>query len=94
MYFRDPEFAIYHISYIWYTLVGALVTITVAVIVSLLTKPNKPSDLNPNLLAPFVRKIVWKHGINVTIREEPVGTEGDVYFPSTLDLKNMASTKC
>lgn len=60
----DPDFEIYHISYLWYTLVGALVTIIVAVITSFISGPNKPSQMNPMLLAPFVRKLIWGKDFN------------------------------
>lgn len=55
----DPEFEIYHISYLWYTFVGAAITIIIAVIVSFLFGANKPKDMNPKLLAPFVRRMIW-----------------------------------
>ncbi|CRK86766.1 CLUMA_CG000598, isoform A [Clunio marinus] len=51
-------FQIYHISYLWYTLVGSFICIIVSLIASYILGPNKPSDLNPNLLAPFVRKLI------------------------------------
>lgn len=56
----EPMFAIYHISYLWYTLLGALITIVVALIVSFATGANDPRKLNPNLLAPFVRRLIWR----------------------------------
>lgn len=51
-------FQIYHISYLWYTLVGSSICIIVSLIASYIIGPNKPSELNPNLLAPFVRKLI------------------------------------
>lgn len=51
-------FQIYHISYLWYTLVGSSICIIVSLIASYITGPNKPCELNPNLLAPFVRKLI------------------------------------
>lgn len=51
-------FQIHHISYIWYTLVGCAICIGVSLITSYITGPNRPADLNPNLLAPFVRKLI------------------------------------
>jgi hypothetical protein len=43
----------------WYTCVGAFITISVAVVVSLLTGPNKLEDLNPKLFAPFVQRLFF-----------------------------------
>lgn len=54
----EPEFHIYHISYLWYTLVGSSICIIVSLIASFAIGPNRPSELNPNLLAPFVRKLI------------------------------------
>lgn len=51
-------FQIYQISYLWYTLLGSAICIVVSLIVSYVIGPNKPSELNPNLLAPFVRKLI------------------------------------
>lgn len=51
-------FQIYHISYLWYTLVGSSICIIVSLIASYITGPNRPCELNPNLLAPFVRKLI------------------------------------
>jgi hypothetical protein len=53
-----PGFQIYHISYLWYTLVGSSICIIVSLIASYIMGPNKPSEMNPNLLAPFVRKLI------------------------------------
>lgn len=55
--FDDEAFALYHLSYLWYTLFGAVITITVSLIASFILGPNKPSKLRPELLAPFVRKL-------------------------------------
>lgn len=52
------SFQIYHISYLWYTLVGSSICIIVSLIASFIIGANKPSELNPNLLAPFVRKLI------------------------------------
>lgn len=51
-------FHIYHISYLWYTFLGSSICIIVSLITSYIIGPNKPSELNPNLLAPFVRKLI------------------------------------
>lgn len=51
-------FQIYQISYLWYTLVGSSICIIVSLIASFVIGANKPSELNPNLLAPFVRKLI------------------------------------
>ncbi|XP_077301640.1 sodium-coupled monocarboxylate transporter 1-like [Arctopsyche grandis] len=56
---EDEEvFVLYRISYIWYTLVGAVVTVLIGLLVSCFLHPNDPRDVNPELLAPFLRKII------------------------------------
>uniref|UniRef100_A0A8D8A5C9 Sodium-coupled monocarboxylate transporter 1 n=1 Tax=Culex pipiens TaxID=7175 RepID=A0A8D8A5C9_CULPI len=54
----DPGFALYHVSYLWYTLMGALITIVIAGIISFLLGPNNPDEMNPKLFAPFVERIL------------------------------------
>lgn len=49
---------IYRMSYLWYCLIGTFVALTVGLIVSFLTKPLKPKDVDPKLLAPFVRRLI------------------------------------
>lgn len=49
---------IYRMSYLWYCLIGTLVALIVGLIVSFMTKPLNPKDVDPKLLAPFVRKMI------------------------------------
>ncbi|KAF7274688.1 hypothetical protein GWI33_012641 [Rhynchophorus ferrugineus] len=52
----DEKYMIYRLSYLWYTLMGAFVAIFIGMLVSFMTKPNDPRDVDPKLLAPFIRK--------------------------------------
>lgn len=54
---NDP-FKIYQISYLYYTMMGAVITMIVALVTSLLLGPNKPNEVDPKLLAPFVRRLI------------------------------------
>ncbi|XP_055857001.1 sodium-coupled monocarboxylate transporter 1 [Episyrphus balteatus] len=54
----DVSFKIYHISYLYYTMLGAVITMMVAIATSFLLGPNKPSEVDPKLLAPFVRRLI------------------------------------
>lgn len=83
----EPEFAIYHISYLWYTLLGALITVTVSAIVSAIGGFNDPRQMDPKLFAPFVRRLLKLE----MKREEPIGTEDDIRYASCLDLKAISS---
>ncbi|KAK0074325.1 hypothetical protein PV326_012541, partial [Microctonus aethiopoides] len=47
--------ALFRLSYLWYTLTGALVTIIVSLVVSIISS-EKIEKLDPKLVAPFIRK--------------------------------------
>lgn len=49
---------LYRISHMWYTFGGATVSIIVGLVVSYFTRPLDPRDVEPHLLAPFVRKLI------------------------------------
>lgn len=53
---REP-LALYRLSYLWYTVTGALVTMSVALAVSLISSQNV-EKLDPMLLAPCIRRFV------------------------------------
>lgn len=55
---ESEEFKIYHMSYLWYTLVGASITIIISLIVSFLTTPNRPEDIDLKFLSPCIRKFI------------------------------------
>lgn len=84
----EPDFEIYHISYLWYTFFGALITIVVSTIVSFISGFNDPRQLDPKLLAPCIRRLLKLE----MKREEPLGTEDDIRYASCVDLKAIAST--
>jgi hypothetical protein len=52
------NFEIYHVSYLWYTLMGTVIVIIVSLLVSFITKPLNPNEVNTNLLAPFLGTLV------------------------------------
>lgn len=54
----EEGFQIHHLSYLWYTLVGALITIVVSLLVSFALGANEPKRLERKLLAPFVRRMI------------------------------------
>ncbi|CAL1679277.1 unnamed protein product [Lasius platythorax] len=64
----EEPWALYRLSYLWYTMTGALVTISVGLIVTLITSQNV-EKLDPMLLAPFVRKYVNTSSKDVTLEE-------------------------
>nr|CAI5832752.1 unnamed protein product [Callosobruchus analis] len=54
----DEEYMFYRLSYLWYCLVGTFVALFVGMLVSFLTQPTDPRDIDPKLLAPFIRKFI------------------------------------
>lgn len=84
----EPDFAIYHISYLWYTLFGAFITITVSLIASFIIGANDPRKVDAKLLAPPLRYML---GIE-TKRQDPLGTEDDIRYASCLDLKAISTS--
>jgi hypothetical protein len=53
-------FLLYRLSYLWYTLLGAIVSMTVALIASFFTNPTDPASLDPELLSPVIRRFLPK----------------------------------
>ncbi|XP_057665819.1 sodium-coupled monocarboxylate transporter 1-like [Diorhabda carinulata] len=54
----DEKYMILRLSYLWYCLIGSIFAIFIAAIVSYITTPLNPEDVDAKLLAPFVRKII------------------------------------
>ena len=50
-------------SYMWYTLLGAIVSMTVALIASFFTNPIDPASLDPELLSPVIRRFLPKREV-------------------------------
>ncbi|KAL6447758.1 hypothetical protein ACFW04_000123 [Cataglyphis niger] len=64
---REP-WALYRLSYLWYTMTGALMTISVGLLVTLITSQNV-EKLDPMLLAPFMRKYLKTSSKDITPEE-------------------------
>ncbi|CAF4747788.1 unnamed protein product, partial [Rotaria sp. Silwood1] len=50
---RDPLIDFYSVSYMWYTPIAVLSVLIVGLIVSYLTRPHKPNEIDPKLLIPI-----------------------------------------
>ncbi|KAG5314760.1 SC5A8 protein, partial [Acromyrmex insinuator] len=64
----EEPWALFRLSYLWYTMTGALVTITVGLIVTLITSEDI-EKLDPMVVAPFVRKYLKTSKKNITQEE-------------------------
>ncbi|XP_021928486.1 sodium-coupled monocarboxylate transporter 1-like isoform X3 [Zootermopsis nevadensis] len=60
---KDEVFVLYRMSYLWYTLLGAVVSMAVALVTSLFTNPTDPASLDPMLLSPVIRRFLPKKGV-------------------------------
>lgn len=68
--FSEP-FALYRISYIWYTTFGALTTIIIAGLGTFITGFSDPSLVDLKLLAPCIRKYIPANDSNKRLRKKP-----------------------
>lgn len=69
-------------------MVGAMVTIVVAVCVSFLSGANKPADMNPMLLAPFVRRLIWGPGVNTLQNVADANHKKSLEEPNCIELSS------
>ncbi|XP_039303169.1 sodium-coupled monocarboxylate transporter 1 isoform X3 [Solenopsis invicta] len=65
---EETSWALYRISYLWYTMAGALVTMGVGLIVTLITSEDI-EKLDPMLVAPFVRKYLKTSRKDIALEE-------------------------
>lgn len=89
--YSDPDFEIYHISYLWYTLLGCTITMVTALIASFATGVNDPQKMDQMLLAPFVRTILNRNRRGSNKDDIVVGTEDDVRFASHIEIKELTN---
>ena len=57
--YREEPLGIYRLSYLWYSAVGCITVIVVGLIVSVLTGPQNPRKLNPDLICNVGETIYW-----------------------------------
>ncbi|XP_069696488.1 sodium-coupled monocarboxylate transporter 1-like [Periplaneta americana] len=57
-------FVLYQMSYMWYTLLGAVISMFVALLVSLLTCPTDITTIDPMYLSPVIRRFLPKKKAN------------------------------
>ncbi|XP_040153640.1 sodium-coupled monocarboxylate transporter 1-like [Anopheles arabiensis] len=61
------EKSIHHVSYLYYTFIGAATTVLIGSISAAILRRQQPSKLDPLLVAPFVRKIYFPQSIPRTV---------------------------
>lgn len=65
---------IHHMSYLYYSVFGSLITVGVAAIASMKTGMQNPQDLDPKLFAPFLRRFFHPHAAATASNEKCVVT--------------------
>lgn len=50
-------------SYLWYTLLGAIVSMSVGLVTSFFTNPTDPASLDPMLVSPVIRHFLPKKSV-------------------------------
>ncbi|KAL7018794.1 hypothetical protein ACKWTF_010909 [Chironomus riparius] len=86
----SSDFQIYNISYLWYTFLGCSICIVVSLIISYIFGPNNPAELNPNLLAPFVRKLINRSSstdVTKPSKCDLIKATESVYIPESPSMK-------
>eukprot|EP00095_Tigriopus_kingsejongensis_P004642 maker-scaffold29_size597861-snap-gene-0.10 protein:Tk04642 transcript:maker-scaffold29_size597861-snap-gene-0.10-mRNA-1 annotation:"hypothetical protein DAPPUDRAFT_330864" len=72
---------VYEISYMWFSAIACNTCIIVGIVVSLLTTPQDPKTLNPDLISPWFKRIfaIWPRFIRDRIYDLDIGSQ---YVPS------------
>ncbi len=58
VFFRGGLISFYSISYMWYSMIGAILVIVIGLIISFLTTPQDPEELDPEMISPPVNAFV------------------------------------
>jgi hypothetical protein len=61
--YYSEVFALYRMSYLWYTLLGAIVSMSVGLVTSFFTNPTDPASLDPMLVSPVIRRFLPKKSV-------------------------------
>ena len=67
--------AIYHVSFLWYTTLGASIVIIASNLASLYFGRNDISKMDEKLVAPFVARLLRKYKYSEVELKEPVKQE-------------------
>uniref|UniRef100_A0A4Y0BVI2 Sodium-coupled monocarboxylate transporter 1 n=1 Tax=Anopheles funestus TaxID=62324 RepID=A0A4Y0BVI2_ANOFN len=88
------EKSIHHVSYLFYTFIGAVTTVLVGSISSAILRRQQPNKLDPLLVAPFVRKIYFPASIPRTIITTHTFNKEDTELYNMVFLEYRASRLC
>lgn len=99
LFYRDTAFFLYRISFMWYSAIGFLVTITAGLIISLITGAERPENVGEELLSPPVKKLLdslsnnVKEKLNIPLKSKAKAK--DVRLKGVINVAlDMSSEKC
>ncbi|KAF4516857.1 hypothetical protein B566_EDAN006251 [Ephemera danica] len=91
--FRDEEdhyFPLYRISYMYYVVIGFLVTLLVGLLVSVIRQKIRPlslTSIDPDLYSPFIKRFVPVRHIKVSLRETSLNSSR---YNHNMDISGVA----
>lgn len=74
----DEEFHLHHISYLYYSVLGTIITIVIAFIISLFVGFKNSSDIDSKLLAPCIRNYFLKPDFEMSVKNVSVKHEFNI----------------
>jgi hypothetical protein len=91
---REEPLYIYRISYMWYTLIGVATAITVGMVVSFLTNPNRAEDVDSDLLTPVIHRFLPSKAKHIELHTQKQVSYVNFTFIYLSDLKLVILVKC
>ncbi|KAJ8917425.1 hypothetical protein NQ315_005471 [Exocentrus adspersus] len=94
----EPNF-FFRISYIWYAAIGYLITFILGVVVSLITGPTDPRDVDEDLLSPPINTLLTslpekvKRTLSISLKRKPSKKDGILKEIFTINLDHFHDGK-
>ena len=66
---REEAFYLLRVSYLWYALSGTFIVLIIGTLVSFLTKPQDPDQLDPKLVFRFLRNRVGRKRVSTVVQQ-------------------------
>jgi solute carrier family 5 (sodium-coupled monocarboxylate transporter), member 8/12 len=79
----EREKHIYDISYLYYTFLGSSIVVVTSIILSFFFGFQDPAEIDPRLLAPFLRKFIRSQSENVSYKDK----QGNTVYVHKFDSK-------
>ncbi|PSN54834.1 hypothetical protein C0J52_02933 [Blattella germanica] len=89
---EDDVFVLYKISFLYYNLIGMVTVFVVGILVSHLTEPPQPNQMDPMLFTPIVRKFMKRKDARYKVCNTTENTTCKSYQGFTRYEKNISLT--